>query len=362
MKTIPWFKPYFFDNEKKFILDALKSTWISGGPYVNQFESQFSKLIKSKYVITTSNGTTALNLALLGLGIGRGDEVIVPDYTFVAPGNTVLQVGAKPVFVDIDKDTWCINPKSVEDAITKKTRAIIPVHIYGNVCDMDKLIKIAKSYGLYLIEDTAEAAFSKYNGRYAGTFGNVGCFSFQATKTITMGEGGAVATDNKKLAERMRKIGNHGMTSKRYWHDTVGYNYRLTNLQAAVGCAQLENLKAILSNKRRVFDLYLEKLKYLREIKFQLIQKQTEPIMWAVAIGINPKVVKLGRDSIMERLLQKGIETRPGFYPFSVMPFYNAKKCPVSELIGKNIIVLPSYPTLTNKEIVQVADCIKDLE
>lgn len=358
---IPWAKPNFIGNEKKFVIDALKSTWVSGGPYVNKFESEFSKKIKSKYIITTSNGTTSLNLALLGLKIGRDDEVIVPDFTFVAPGNVVLQVGATPVFADVDKNTWCIDPQSIENSITPNTKAIIAVHVYGNVCDMDKIMKIAKERNLYVIEDAAESAFSKYKEKYAGTFGEVGCFSFQATKTITMGEGGAVSTTNKNLFKIMKKIRNHGMTSKRYWHDIIGYNYRLTNLQAAIGCAQLQNLETILKNKKRILNSYLNKLKNVRGISFQFIPKDVKPILWAVAIKIDSEKLKINRDYLMKELLKKGIETRPGFYPFSVMPFYNAPKCPIAETISKNIIVLPSFPSLKDNEIKYISESIKEL-
>ncbi len=357
---IPFAKPSLFGNEERYLVDAIKSTWISGGKYVDKFEQDFSKIIGSKYAITTSNGTTALNLALLGLGIGAGDEVIVPDFTFVAPANTILQVGAKPIYVDVDKDTWCINPEEIKKAITSKTKAIIVVHIYGNVCDMEKIMQIAEQNNLQVIEDTAEAVFSKYNGKYAGTFGHVGCFSFQATKTIIMGEGGAVVTNNSTLAEKMRKIHSHGMTKKRYWHDVIGYNYRLTNLQASLGCAQLEESQTILENKKRIYSSYLEKLK-IDGITFQKIQEQVEPIIWAVAIKINPEKFKGNRDFIIEKMCQKGIELRPGFYPFSVMPFYNAPPCQIAESISKNILALPSFPSLTQGEIDYICDELKNL-
>jgi len=357
---IPFAKPYFFGNEEKFVVDALHSTWISGGPYVDKLESKLSEIMGSKHAITTSNGTTALTLALLSIGIGQGDEVIIPDFTFVAPGNTTLLIGANPIYVDVNKDTWCIEPELIKKAITPKTKAIIVVHIYGNVCDMDEIIQIAKENHLYVIEDVAEAAFSKYKGRYAGTFGDIGCFSFQATKTITTGEGGAVLTDNQVLAEKMRKIKNHGMTSKKYWHDVKGYNYRLTNLQAAFGCAQLENIDLILNNKKRIYETYLKNLKNVEEVIFQTISREVEPILWAVAIKINPLMFKGNRNFLIEKLLKKGIETRPGFYPFSVMPPYNSTKCLIAEDISKNIIVLPSFLSLKEEEIKKICETIKE--
>lgn len=359
---IPWFKPYLFGNEKELVNMALESTWISGGPFVDKLESEICRLLGAKYTITTSNGTTALNLALLGLGIGPGDEVIVPDFTFVAPGNTVLQVGAKPIFVDVDKDTWCISPEAIKKAITPKTKAIIVVHIYGNICNMDEILKIAKeNNNLYIIEDVAEALFSKYKGKYAGIIGDIGCLSFQATKTITTGEGGAVVTNNISFAQKMRKIRNHGMTEKRYWHDLVGYNYRLTNLQAALGCAQLDKLDIILNNKKRIHNFYLNSLENIEGIEFQKISDDVQPIMWAIGIKINPNKFIGDRDFLMKELLEKGIETRPGFYPFSVLPIYSSEKCPIAEEISNNIIVLPSYPSLKEEEMRYVCEQLKSL-
>lgn len=359
---IPWAKPLLFGNEEDFLLKALHSTWISGGEYVDKFESDFARLIGTKYAVTTSNGTTALHLALLGMSVGPGHEVIVPDFTFVAPANTVLQTGAKPVFVDIDPNTWCIDVNEVEKSITAKTKAIIPVHVYGNVCDMEALMKIAEDNGLYIIEDVAEGAFSKYRGKFAGSFGDVGCFSFHATKTITMGEGGAVLTDDKKLIERMRILRNHGMREgKRYWHDVVGYNYRLTNLQAALGCAQLEKKDQLINEKKRIYKRYLEDLSDTEGIELQYIPKEVEPVIWAVALKIDPEYFKGGRDFLIKELLKRNIETRPGFYPFSVLPLYNAPSLPVAESVGRNVLSLPSYPSISDSEIRYICQQLKSL-
>ncbi|MBN2602728.1 MAG: DegT/DnrJ/EryC1/StrS family aminotransferase, partial [Candidatus Thermoplasmatota archaeon] len=277
---IPWAKPYLFGDEDKFVLDALKSTWISGGKYVDKFEKEFSRFIGTKYAVTTSNGTTALHLALLGLGIGNCDEVIIPGFTFVAPANTVIYTGAKPVFVDIDPKTWCIDANDIEKSISKKTKAIIPVHVYGNACDMDKITEIANSNEIFVIEDVAEAIFSKFDEKFVGSLGTVGCFSFQATKTITTGEGGAVLTNDKKLDERMRILHSHGMRQgKRYWHDFIGYNYRLTNMQAAMGCAQLDRADVIIREKKRVYKRYLRNLSNIKGIYFQKIKNKTDAVI-----------------------------------------------------------------------------------
>src|SRR3989338_7748949 len=234
--NIPFAKPVFLGKEKEYLADAIASGWISDGPYVERFEKDFLRYFEGSSGLTTSSGTTALHLALLALGIGPGDEVIVPGYTFVAPVNMVLAVGAKPVYAEADPITWCIDPRSVEKQITSKTKAIIAVHVYGNVCDLPSLRAIADKYKLFLIEDVAQAAFSKYEQKYAGSFGDVGCFSFQATKTVAMGEGGFVVTPYKNVYEKMCLIRDHGMNKeKRYWHEVIGYNFRLTNLQAALG-------------------------------------------------------------------------------------------------------------------------------
>ena len=361
-ELIPWGKPCFGGNEKDYVLNALDSTWISGGEFVNRFESEFASLIGTKYAVTTSNGTAALHLALLAAGIRPGDEVIVPGFTFVAPANMAIQMGAKPVYVDIDPKTWCIDVSKVKKSITGKTKAIIPVHIYGNVCEMEALVKITKDNGIYLIEDVAEAVFSKYRGKFAGSFGDLACFSFQATKTITMGEGGAVLTNDEKLSEQVRIMRSHGMREgKRYWHDVMGYNYRLTNLQAALGYAQLQNADKIISERARVYERYFENLSDLPGIELQHISKEVEPVIWTVAIRINQEYFKGDRDFLIAELLKRNIETRPGFYPFSAMPLYNAEALPIAESTGRNTITLPSYPSLSDENIDDICSQLKSL-
>jgi perosamine synthetase len=361
-EMIPWGMPCLGEKERDYLLKALDSTWISGGQFVDRFESEFARLIGTKYAVTASSGTAALHLALLALGIGPGDEVIVPAFTFVAPANMAIEVGAKPVYVDIDPGTWCIDVKEVEKGITERTKVIIPVHVYGNVCEMEALMKIARERQIYLIEDVAEAAFSKYGGKFAGSFGQLGCFSFQATKTVTMGEGGAVVTNNKRLNERMRIMRSHGMReNKRYWHDLVGYNYRLTNLQAALGCAQLENLDNIIAEKARIYRRYVGNLSDLPGIELQCIPTEVEAVMWTVAIKISPHYFKGDRDYLIAELLERNIETRPGFYPFSVMPLYHAFSLSIAESISRNVISLPSYISISDEDIDYVCKQLKGL-
>ena len=348
---IPWAKPTITERERRYVAEALDSTWISGGPFVERLERDFIGYHGSPHGLTASNGTTALHMALLALGVGPGDEVVVPGFTFVAPGNMVVACGATPVFADIDRDTWCVDPRAVERCLSPKTKAILCVHVYGNVCDMDALGTLAARHELPLVEDVAEAAFSRYRGRLAGTFGELGCFSFQATKTITTGEGGFVLTRVPELYAKMRVLRDHGMRKdKRYWHDTIGFNFRLTNLQAALGVAQLEDLEAIIERRRLLYRRYRERLGDARGIKLQAFRPEVDPVVWAIALELDPTVYP-DRDQVMQALSAAGIETRPGFYPFSVMPPYHSQSLPVAEQVAARIISVPSFPSLTEEEI-----------
>lgn len=349
---IPWYKPHFWGREKEYVLSALESTWISGGEFVDRLEKTMAGILGVPHVVTTSNGTTSLMLSYLALGIGPGDEVIVPGFTFAAPANMVLAVGATPVFADIDPDTWLLCPKSVESKITPRTKAVVPVHIYGNVCDMTAIMALAKKYNLSVIEDTAEAAFSTYEGKQAGTFGDFGSFSFQATKTITTGEGGAVCTNRDDLADQARLIRNHGMRpERRYFHEVVGHNFRLTNLQAALGCAQLDRLEDIIVNKKRVFARYCRNLKSVKGLSMQAITPGCEPVMWAIAVKMDAAAAGKSRNEIMSDLKARGIETRPGFYAFSDMPVFGAEPLPVTSDVAANVLSLPSYTMIADEEI-----------
>lgn len=354
---IPWYKPHFWGGEIEMVTNALESTWISDGSYIVKFESELSKTLGSRHVITTANGTASLMLAYLALEIGPGDEVIIPGFTFAAPANMALALGARPVFADIDPATWLLDPISVEKAITSNTRAIVAVHLYGNVCVMDRLSQIARKYDLFLIEDTAEAAFSTFQGKAAGTFGDFGSFSFQATKTITTGEGGAVCTDSEQLQDRARLYRNHGMRpGKRYWHEVIGYNLRLTNMQAALGYAQLQHYDSIVENKKRVYMRYESNLANCPGLELQKITPGCDPVIWAIVIKVDPALINLGRDILIDGMKHKGIETRPGFYPFSDMPLYDTASLEHSVDVAHNTISLPSYTMISDAEIDQVCD------
>ncbi len=317
---IPVAIPDLKGKEFEYLTDAFISTWISSaGTYINRFENEFAAYCGTEYGVAVSNGTVALHLALKALDIGYGDEVIVPDLTFAATINAVLHANATPVIVDIEQDSWCISPEEVRKALSPKTKAIIPVHLYGQVCNMDEIMKIAQEYNLFVIEDCAEAHGAEFDHEKVGSFGDIGCFSFFGNKVITTGEGGMCITKNAELNERMRVLRDHGMSkTKRYWHDVIGYNYRMTNLQAAIGVAQLERIESILKDRKELEMLYRKRLKYLSNITFQTndLDKRNK-ITWFVNILLGK-----GRNEVIEEMKNKGIDARPFFYPLSTMPMY----------------------------------------
>lgn len=361
----PWSKPFFISKEKKYLMNAFTSTWISGGPYVKAFEERFAKQLRVPYVIPVSNGTTALYVAMVALGIGPGDEVIVPGFTFVAALNMVIALGAKPVCVDVDLKTWCIDPYAVKAAITAKTKAICVVHLYGNACEMTQINHIAQEYKLAVIEDAAQATFSSYKGRFLGTWGNIGTFSFHVTKTLAMGEGGCVVTAYKKHSQSLHTLINHGMKSRgQYWHDAIGFNFRLSNLHAAIGVAQLEKADQLIKAKKRVYRLYHERLSSIKGIIFQEPTDGKGVLFWAAAFRIDAKAVKAKRESIAKALFQQGIETRPGFVPVNQLPIYKKyvmTAMPNARLLGREVMSLPSYGQLSDKDIHIICDTLTRL-
>ncbi len=331
---IPIVAPNLKGNEFKYLVDAFLSSWISSsGHYIQRFERNFSAYCGCSHGVAVSNGTAALHLALVALGIGPGDEVIVPDLTFAAPINTVIHCGATPIIVDVQKDSWCIDPIEIEKAITKKTKVILPVHLYGQPCEMDKIMAIAKKHNLFVVEDCAEAHGATYGGKKVGSFGDINCFSFFGNKVLTTGEGGMCITHSLELDEKMRVLRDHGMNkNKKYWHDVVGYNYRMTNLQAAIGVAQLERINATLKEREDVERKYREVLSSIDFIEFQ---KDNLPnrrkITWLVTALINDG----NRDLYMESMKKAGIDVRPFFYPLSDMDIY--KKYVFSNKVSKSL-------------------------
>ncbi len=358
LKRIPWAKPHFYGNEAKYVTNAIESTWISGGAYLDELELKFRDICDKKHALAVSNGTTAIHLAYLALGIKPGDEIIVPGFCFLAAANIAIHVGATPVFSEVDKNTWCMDPVDLERRITNRTKAIVPVHTYGNVCDMDLIMDIARKRKIAVIEDCAESLFSKFKDRQSGSFGVINTFSFQATKTITTGEGGMVVTDDDEFAERMLLYRSHGMNRKKviYWHELPGHNFRLTNMQAALGIAQLENALDIIKTRKQVYDKYVSHFSNVSCVSIQKINSNVDPLIWAFALRLNEEAFPQGRDMVRKQMDELGIETRPGFYASSLLNIYTNHKLPVSESISENVISLPSFPTLSDEEIEYISN------
>jgi perosamine synthetase len=352
MYKIPVYQPSLYGNEKKYVNECIDSTWISSkGKFVSQFETAFANYIDIKHATTVSNGTVAIHLALLALGIGKDDEVIVPTLTYIASVNSITYTGATPVFVDSLVETWQIDPSDIIKKITPKTKAIMAVHLYGHPCDMDSLLAICKEYNLFLIEDCAEAIGTMYKGKHVGTFGDISTFSFFGNKTITTGEGGMVVTNDETLHDRSVHFKGQGLAKHRqYWHDVIGYNYRMTNICAAIGLAQLENIVHVLKEKRRVADTYRSLLADTPVVFHDEVGNDVYHSFWMCSILTNNAKE---RDALRLHLENNGIETRPLFYPVHTMPMYSAQyqRHPVAENIGWRGLNLPSYPSLKYEEI-----------
>lgn len=357
---IPVYQPSLTGNEKKYVNDCIDTSWISSkGKYNDLFSEKFADYVGVKYATTVANGTLALHLALLALGIGKGDEVIVPSFTYIASANAVKYTGAEVVFADSLEDSWQIDPTDVERKITKNTKAIMPVHLYGHPCDMDSILEIAKKYRVFVIEDCAEAIGSEYKGKKVGSFGDIAAFSFFGNKTITCGEGGMVITNNKTLYERATHIKGQGLAAHReYWHDIIGYNYRMTNVAAAIGLAQLEQVEKFIDRKIEIANLYSNELEGL-PLSFHRPIGDVKHTYWMVSISCNNID---DREALRDYLREKGIETRPTFYPAHTMPVYDDKyqSLPVAEKLGWSGMNLPSYPGLKDEEVRYICNSIKE--
>ncbi len=366
LKKIPISAPDIGPLEKKYVADVMNSGWISSiGPKVKEFEELFSKFIGTKHAIAVSNGTVALDLALTALGIGEGDEVIVPTFTFVATVNSVIHQGATPVFVDSSLNDWDIDPVKIKSIITSKTKAIIVVHIYGIPAQIREILKIAKEHNLFVVEDAAEAHGALYGKKMVGSFGDIGCFSFFANKVITTGEGGMCVTDSKKLYDKMKMLYAHGSKPNKsiyYFYPVVGRNFRMTSIQAAIGIAQLKRVNQFLKIREMHENLYRRFLKNIPGIKFSPRPLGVRPIYWMHSFLLDG--ASMNRDKLMTVLKEYGIETRPFFYPIHKMPYcakYAQGLFPVSKYLSKTGINLPSGVGLGKKEIIYITDVIKKL-
>lgn len=358
-REIPVYRPTLNGREKEYVDECLSTGWISSkGRFVAEFERQFASEIGTVHATSVCNGTVALHLALVALGIGPGDEVIVPTLTYIASVNSIVYTGATPIFVDSLPDTWQMDPEDVRRKVTPRTKAIVAVHLYGHPCDMDTLVNIASENNIFLVEDAAEAFGSKYKGRSAGSFGDISCFSFYGNKTITTGEGGMVVTNDNTLYDRLLHFKGQGLAKHReYWHDIIGYNYRMTNICAAIGLAQLEQAKGFLMRKRQIAHIYEQELNPMG----LETHKETVDVMhsfWMCSLLVN---IPSDRAPLRDCLTKAGVETRPVFYPVHTMPMYSGryKRFKVAEDLAWRGINLPSYPGLSDEDVIYICEIIR---
>ncbi len=361
IRKIPVSKPALIGRENEYVMDCLDSTWISSnGKYIDMFENKFAEYLGVKYALSCCNGTAALHLALLALGIGKGDEVIIPTLTYVATANAVRYTGAEPVLADAEPGTWNIDPDNIAALITEKTKAIVAVPLYGHPCDMNRIGELAQKHGLYVVEDAAEALGARYDGRLCGSLADISTFSFYGNKTLTTGEGGMVVTDNDDLAAKVRLLKGQGMdVQRRYWFPIVGYNYRMTNIEAAIGLAQLENIDTFIEKRRMIAKRYSEKLKDVRGIIIPVEKDYAFHSCWMYTILIEDDF-GLSRDDVMEMLLKGGVETRPVFYPMHIMPVYkdDSERFTCAVEVASRGINLPTFYELAEDDIQYIADLI----
>lgn len=371
MAFIPVCEPMLAGNELKYVTEAVSTGWISSsGKYVNEFEKQFAEYCGCQYGIACCNGTIALHLALIGLGIGKGDEVILPTFTMIASAFAVCYTGAKPVFVDADKDSWNIDVKKIEEKITPRTKAIMPVHIFGKMCDMDAIKALADKYDLLILEDAAEAHGAMYHGKKAGSFSDMAAFSFFANKNITTGEGGMVVTNNKEVYDRARYFKNVCFPldgPRNYQHEDIGYNYRMSNVVAAIGLAQVEKADDYKAMRIRNHELYK---KYLADVPGIIFQSEPaegcEDVCWMNTIVVDPTKYGHTKDELIAHLKDNEIDTRllfTGMHKQKAMFDYGCDctgEYPVCEWLTENGFYLPSGSNLTEEQIKFICCVIKD--
>jgi perosamine synthetase len=356
--------PDLSGNESAYVNECLRSTWISSnGPFISKFEASIANYTNTRHAIATCNGTVALHLALAGLGVGPGDEVIVPSLTFVATANAVVYCGATPVFADCDMDTWCLSVQSVTRLLSPRTRAIIPVHLYGHPCDMGPLLEFARQRELWVVEDCAEALGATYEGRPVGSFGTAATFSFYGNKLVTTGEGGMVVTNDDGLAERLRWLRGQGMDpQRRYWHPIIGFNYRMTNIAAALGLAQMERIDQLLHDRKQLAAWYNERLANVGSLVLPVEAAAASSAFWMYSV-LTPK--SAWRDSLMADLAGKGIETRPFFYPVHEFPMYlgcrSDNNCPRARELSYRGLSLPTSSYLHRDDIDVITRELRDI-
>lgn len=363
---IPYSKPSITDLEIKYATDAAANGWGEYCyEYINRFEELFKKYLGVKYAIATSSCTGALHMGMAALGIGQADEVILADTNWIATASPIIYLGAKPVFVDILPDSWCIDPDKVEAAISPNTKAIIAVHLYGNLCVMNRLLAIGDKYGIPIIEDAAEAIGSNYYGKHAGSMGKFGAFSFHGTKTITTGEGGIFVTNDEQLFERVLTLSNHGRVRgqiKQFWPDMVGFKYKMSNIQAAIGCAQMERIDSLVFRKREIFHHYLHGLSGLTHIT---MNPEPEGIVigaWMPTLVFSEES-EITQKKIQDAFAKENVDARTFFSPLSTLSFFKSDYPNVySQSISERAVNLPSFHDISNEEMSIVLNIVKGLK
>lgn len=363
---IPVNSPLITDESKQLVAQALDEGWISSvGPYLDRFEREFASYLGVKHAITVNTGTAALHIALLAAGIGPGDEVIVPAFTMAASWMAVMHTGATPIFVDVDPVIYTLDPNLIAPAITPKTKAIMPVHIYGHPADMDPILKIAKKHHLIVIEDSAEAHGAEYKGRLTGTLGDINAFSFYANKIVTTGEGGMVTTDRDDLAGIARRMKDLAHSpAKRFIHDALGYNYRMTSMQAALGSGQLLHIKDFLATKRHMAQQYQAGLSGIPGLTLPTTREWATHVYWMYAILVDQEKFGLSKDEFRDALLKRGVDTRDFFYAPNTQPALTSQglglgSYPVTETLAQNGCYLPSGLAITDAQIDAVCETIR---
>lgn len=358
-------------NELKYLKDCVESGWFSSlGPYVRRFEDAFAGIIGTKHALACSSGTAGLYAAVHALGIGDGDEVIIPDFTIIVSANVVILNGARPVLVDVRPDTWCIDPGKIEAAITPRTKAIMVVHMYGHPADMGKICAIAKKYNLYVIEDCCQSHGALYRGKFTGALSDISVFSFYANKILTSGEGGIILTDNDELHKRMSIFIDNGFEIPRFKHNVVGFNFRMTNLQAAVGLAQAEKFAEAVERKRQIASRYILDLKNFPHITLPVEEKDAKNVYWMFGVLIRDSF-GMTKDEVIEALKKQGIETRSFFYGMNQQPVFSSGcdlrypdtsgSFPVSDYLSLHGLYLPSGLGMSDEQIDFCAEKLKSL-
>lgn len=362
-KIIPVTSPSITYKEVEYVMRAVRDGWNENfRKYIDLFEQKFAKYIGRKYALATSSCTAALHLAYLTLGLKKKDEVLVPNITWIASVEPLYWMGVKPVFVDVEPDTWCIDPEDIKRKITQRTKAILVVDLYGNVADMSKIIQIVNSRKLKLIEDAAQAVGSEYYGKKAGSFGHISCFSFHGSKTMTTGEGGMLLTDSRKIIETARYLYDHCKDpKKKFWNLGIGYKYKMSNFQAACGLAQLGRIKELLSKKRKIFSWYKKNLSGIAGLQLNTERPNTKNNYWMVTVVFD-KRYRISKEKIVKEFFRFNIQVNPFFYPLSFLPAIKQKaNTPISFDISRRAINLPCGQNITKREVDYVCSCLKKI-